>query len=262
MTEPRLTAFMREYLRRLEEFNATLDPPFSDMGLLREVFTHSSFLNEVPGSAGEFRSNERLEFLGDAVLGAAISHILFREYSSTREGGLTQIRARLVNRRVLAGLARDLGLGEHILMGRGMAASGGASNDRVLAGLFEAFIGGRYLELGFETVLELVERLFGPLMDEAAESPGYFDYKPGLQELTQRLFRETPQYELTKSVGPPHRRTYYVEVSIAGRVIGRGSGRNKKEAEQAAAREAMESLGREDERERAAREDRAPGAKE
>lgn len=242
MTEPRLTAFMREYLKGLERFNAALDPPFRDMALLREVFTHSSFLNEVPAGAGEFSSNERLEFLGDAVLGAAISHLLFKRYAATQEGGLTLLRARLVNRRVLADLARKLGLERHILMGRGLAASGGASNERILAGLFEAYIGGRYLEEGFDATLLRVERLFGPMMEEVGAEPGYFDYKPGLQELTQRLFREMPRYVLAKSSGAPHEKTYTVEVIVKGEVLGRGRGRSKKEAEQAAAREAMERL--------------------
>ncbi len=257
MRERCLVDSMGDYMRRLEKFNASLDPPFRDMALLREVFTHSSFLNEAPGGPGEFSSNERLEFLGDAVLGAAISHILFREFTSTPEGGLTLIRARLVNRRVLAGLARDLGLGGYILMGRGMAASGGASNERVLAGLFEAYLGGRYMEEGFDALLARVEDLFGPLLEEAAEEPGYFDFKPELQELTQRLFKEPPQYTLEDTSGPPHRRTYTVEVSIKGRVIGRGRGASKKEAEQAAAREAMERL-RRNEPEKGRQEEEAP----
>ncbi len=249
MSEPRVTAFMRGYLERLERFNASLDPPFSDMDLLREVFTHSSFLNEAAGRASEFpssgfSSNERLEFLGDAVLGAAISHLLFKEYPAMPEGGLTRLRARLVNRRVLAGLAQKLGLGDHLLMGRGMAASGGAANERILAGLFEAFLGGRYLEEGFDALLARVIGLFKPLVEDAATEPGYFDYKPELQEMTQRLFREMPEYRVTRQSGAPHERAYKVEVSVRGRVMGRGTGKSKKEAEQAAAKEAIAGIGR------------------
>jgi len=235
---------MDDYFKGLEDFNATLTPPFKDSSLLKEVFTHSSFLNEAASSKGAVaaRSNERLEFLGDSVLGAAISHLLFDRYPDMAEGGLTRLRARLVNGRVLCGLAREMGLQDYILMGRGMASASGAKNDRVLAGLFEAYLGARYIEEGFAGLYSHAERLFSGLIETAVREPGYFDYKPALQELSQRLFRSMPLYTLVGSSGVPHDRTFEVEVSINGKIRGRGRGKSKKEAEQAAARNALDRL--------------------
>ncbi len=247
MKERRSSAFMDDYLKGLSAFNATLTPPFRDRTLLKEVFTHSSFLNEASrdsggGEGGATRSNERLEFLGDSVLGAAISHILFDLYPEMQEGGLTRLRARLVNRRVLCGLAGQMGLQDYILMGRGMAGVGGAKNEKVLAGLFEAYLGARYIEEGFDGLLGHVERLFSHMIEDAVREPGYFDYKPALQELAQRLTKAAPLYSVTGRSGSPHARTFEVEVSIKGRVCGGGKGKSKKEAEQAAARNALEFL--------------------
>lgn len=242
-------SFMEDYLKGLVEFNETLSPPFKDIELLREVFTHSSFLNEAVVESGAdsarkaLRSNERLEFLGDSVLGAAVSQILFEAYPDMQEGELTRLRARLVNRRVLSGLAGELDLGEHLLMGRGMASADGAGNERILAGLFEAYLGARCIEEGFNPgLLGHVERLFSGLIEEAITEPGYFDYKPALQELAQRVFGSAPLYSVTGKSGSPHERCYEVEVSIGARVCGRGSGKSKKAAEQAAARSALEEM--------------------
>jgi len=242
--KPRKATFMDDYLKGLEDFNETLTPPIKDNALLKEVFTHSSFLNEAASSKGgaAARSNERLEFLGDSVLGAAISHLLFDHFPDMPEGGLTRLRARLVNGRVLCGLAREMGLQKYILMGRGMASTAGAKNERVLAGLFEAYLGARYIEEGFAGLYSHVERLFSGLMDAAVREPGYFDYKPALQELSQRLFRSMPLYTLAGRSGTPHDRTFSVEVSINGKIRGRGRGKSKKEAEQAAARNALDRL--------------------
>ncbi len=239
--------FMDDFQKGLDAFNAALIPPFKDPALLKEVFTHSSFLNEAPPPGGPMdrRSNERLEFLGDSVLGAAISHILFLRYPLMPEGSLTRLRARLVNGRVLFGLAIDLGLQNHILMGRGMAGTGGAKNEKALAGLFEAYLGARYIEEGFTGLFAHVERLFSGLIDDAVREPGYFDYKPALQELAQRLLKSMPIYTVTGRSGAAHDRTFDVEVSIKGRVRGSGIGKSKKEAEQAAARDALERLAEE-----------------
>jgi len=247
MKKERRSIFMDDYLKGLAAFNAALTLPFKDERLLKEIFTHSSFLNEAGGRAGgpvgaTPCSNERLEFLGDSVLDAAISHIIFKKYPQIHEGGLTRLRARLVNGRVLSGLARQLGLHDYILMGRGMARGDGAKNERVLAGLFEAYLGARYLEEGFEWFLLYVERLFSDLIEDAVREPGYFDYKPALQELAQRLTKSAPLYVVTDSSGSPHDRTFIVQVSIDGRPCGRGSGKSKKKAEQAAAKSALERL--------------------
>jgi len=242
--KPRKATFMDNYLQGLEDFNATLTPPIKDPSLLKEVFTHSSFLNEAASSKGAVaaRSNERLEFLGDSVLGAAISHLLFDRYPDMPEGGLTRLRARLVNGRLLSGLAKEIGLENHILMGRGMASASGAKNDRVLAGLLEAYLGARYIEEGFAGLYSHVERLFSGLIETAVREPGYFDYKPALQELSQRLLKSMPVYTLAGSTGTPHDRTFTVEVSINGKIRGCGTGKSKKEAEQAAARNALDGL--------------------
>ncbi len=213
---------------------------FRDQNLLRRVFIHSSYVNEQRDEYLE--SNERLEFLGDAILSAIISHILFERFPEKDEGELTKLRARLVNRRTLARLARDLDLGRYILMGKGEMLTGGRENPSILAATFEALIAGIYMDRGFKRTYSFVEGLFLPLIDESVTEPGHFDFKPGLQELTQRLYRVKPVYRLIRESGPPHRKTFEVEVRIRGEVAGRGIASSKKEAEQKAAQHALRRL--------------------
>lgn len=243
----------------IEEFKASLPFAFEDMELLKKVFIHQSFLNERAGMRLHVReSNERLEFLGDAVLQNAISHLLYIRNPGTPEGELTRLRSRLVNRTTLAKLARSISLDEYLLLGKGEQDGGGRENKTILAGVFEALLAAVYLEKGFTTALAYIDGLFSPLMESAHTEPGHFDYKPMLQELAQRLFKEGPSYRLVREEGLAHSKVFEVEALIAGRVVGTGSATKKKEAEQIAAHDALERL----KTENAGRVERGKGGKE
>jgi len=222
----------------MEAFKGRLDFSFKDEALLESVFVHSSFVNEKGG--GE--SNERLEFLGDAVLSAVISGILYDMYPDFREGELTSIRSRLVNRAVLSSLASELGMGELMRLGKGEKKSKGAENPAILADAFEALMAAAYLDAGFRAALVLIKELFLPLLKDALQGEKYFDYKPRLQELTQRHFKAAPVYRLVSEEGPSHKRKFSVEAMVKGEVMGKGSGARKKDAEQSSAKEALKEL--------------------
>lgn len=227
----------------IEEFRERLSLGLNDIGLLKKVFVHSSYVNETAAKTkAVLQSNETLEFIGDSVLSLAISDMLLKKHPQAGEGGLTSMRARLVNQKALAGLAVDLCLGKYMLLGKGEHSGGGRDNPRILAGAFEALIGAIYLELGFEKVFLLIEKLFAPKITGLATLPGHFDYKPALQELTQRLYKETPVYKVAGEEGPAHRKSFFIEVIVNGRVMGSGSASSKKEAEQKAAEEALKNL--------------------
>ena len=221
----------------IEEFRKSLPFPFEDRDLLKKVFVHRSYLNEKGGRGLE--SNERLEFLGDSVLGTVISDILFKRFPDLPEGELTHLRAKLVNRRTLARLAGSLALGEILLLGRGERLSGGGSNTANLAGVFEALLGAVFMERGFAGAYSYIEDLYAPMIEELLTLPGHFGYKPALQKICQKLYRENPQYKLISSDGPPHKKTFEVEVYVRGELYGRGSASRKKDAEQEAAGEAL-----------------------
>jgi len=186
-------------------------------------------------------NNEKLEFLGDAVLDLAISDLLMEKFPSADEGELSKRRAALVNARILAARGAELGLGALVRLGKGEEKSGGRRKASILAGAYEAVLGAVFLDGGFEAAREIVARDFGAdLAGERAEPP--IDPKSRLQEITQRLFRETPQYALVEASGPEHDRAFVAELRVAGKVYGRGSGKTKKEAEQQAAVQALRQM--------------------
>lgn len=229
--------------KALESFETGLPFKFTDAELLKKVFIHRSFLNEKEAlKRGDRESNERLEFLGDAVLSNAISHILYDKYPELHEGELTRLRARLVNRHTLAKIAREMSLNDYLFLGKGERSSGGCENPTILAGVFEALIAAVYLDLGFRKVFSYIKGIFTPLIDGSLAEHGHFDYKPRLQELTQRVFKEAPGYRLVREEGPPHRKVFEIEVVVGGEVLGTGSAAKKKDAEQLAAAEALEKL--------------------
>jgi len=200
------------------------------------ALTHRSF--------GDGPNNEKLEFLGDAVLSLAISDILMARFPAAREGDLSKMRAGLVNAEVLARKARDLDLGRWLRVGKGEDKSGGRDKPSILAAVYEALLGAVYLDAGYESARAVVEAHFaGEVLEQA--TPGQRDYKTQLQELTQRLFRETPAYTLVEQSGPEHEKRFVSEIRIGGQTRGRGVGRSKKTAEQAAAMEALAALARE-----------------
>ncbi|MCR4392545.1 MAG: ribonuclease III [Candidatus Acetothermia bacterium] len=198
---------------------------------LRVALTHSSYAGELP--LGQ-ESNERLEFLGDAVLDLAVADLLFRAFPERDEGELSKLRAVVVSQPVLAKVAEDLGLGPYLLLGKGEEESGGRRRPSVLASALEAVVGVAFLHLGYAPARALVERLLGEEVQRyAGERPP--DYKSLLQELAQARFGTLPNYELLQSEGPEHKKVFTVAATLAG-VSASGRGRSKKEAEQAAAK--------------------------
>jgi ribonuclease III len=198
---------------------------------------HRSWCAETPGH----ESNERLEFLGDAVLGLVVTDHVFRTYPRLPEGHLAQVRAAVVNAGALAEVAETLGLGRSLLLGKGEDASGGREKPSILADAMEAVIGAVYLDGGWDAAAELVMRLLGPRIAEAAAGPGGHDYKTRLQELAARRFDQLPRYDV-QGEGPDHAKRFSAVVFLAGQALGGGEGRSKKQAEQAAARVAWETL--------------------
>ncbi len=198
--------------------------------LARAALIHSSYANEM----GEPEDNERLEFLGDAVLDLALADILYRRFPERDEGELSKIRAVVVSRPVLAEVARRLSLGEYLLLGKGEEQAGGRERPSNLAAAFEALVGAVFLTHGYERSRELIEGLLGDEIDRYA-SQRVADYKSLLQELGQRRYGVLPAYSVIDSEGPEHRKVFTVSVELGGaRAVGRG--RSKKEAEQAAAK--------------------------
>jgi ribonuclease-3 len=204
---------------------------------LTVAMTHRSF-------SPEETNNETLEFLGDAVLALAVADLLMERFPRAREGELSKMRAALVNAEVLALKARALDLGPHLRLGKGEEKSGGRDKESILAAAYEAVLGAVYLDGGYEAARQAIGMHF--VEDVAAQlGAASRDYKTRLQEITQRLFRETPVYTLVEESGPDHEKLFVSEIAIAGRSCGRGVGRSKKMAEQAAAMTALEALARE-----------------
>ena len=199
---------------------------------------HRSWCAETIGAD----SNERLEFLGDAVLGLVVTAHLFRAYPSLPEGELAKVRASVVNSEALAEAQTGGDLGDALLLGKGEDSSGGREKPSILADAMEAVIGAVYLDGGWSPAADLVMGLLGERIEGAAAGPGGQDYKTRLQELAARHFDQLPRYEVIDD-GPDHAKRFFASVSVAGMVRGRGEGRSKKQAEQGAAREAWETLG-------------------
>ena len=214
---------------------------FRDRGLLEHALTHRSRVAE--DLSGGVRDNESLEFLGDSVLGLVIADMLFRQFPGYDEGQKSQIKAAVVSTVSLARQADRLGLGQHLLLGRGEEKTGGRLKPAILADGYEALIAAIYLDGGLPAASAFLLREFQDAVDEAdqAEVRGS-DYKSALQERLQSGGRPLPEYHVVAQDGPDHRRTFHVEVTVVGEVLARGTGKAKKEAEQEAAREALDRL--------------------
>lgn len=213
---------------------------FTDITLLDNALTHRSFVNE--NTTLDCRDNERLEFLGDAVLELTISDILMKRFPDHSEGQLSKLRASVVNEQPLAELARRFALGEHLLLGKGEEGSGGRLKPSLLANAFESVIAAMFLDGGFDRTAAFIGGLFGPLLEKSDLSTIYRDYKTAAQELCQVLFREMPRYTVISETGPDHDKRFEMSLVIGEQVIATGTGRSKKDAEQQAARIAMEKL--------------------
>ena len=195
-------------------------------------------------STGDGAHNETLEFLGDAVLSLAVSDLLMRSFPAATEGDLSKMRASLVNAEELAQKARAMDLGRWLSVGKGEERSGGRAKEKILAAAYEAVLGAVYLDAGWEPARQVVEAHFAPGLAREPQAPGHRDYKTRLQELTQRVHREMPVYTLIEERGPDPEKEFVVELAVGGRVLGRGVGRSKQLAEQAAAMEALAALER------------------
>lgn len=209
---------------------------FSEPALLKLALTHRSVSSEDPAR----NDNERLEFLGDAVLQLVITHVLYDRYPHLAEGQMAKVRAAVVSRGALAEIARALGLGDHVDLSPAEQSTGGRDKDSILADAMEALIGAIYLDGGLEPARSVILELWDSRVAERAKDPGVKDYKTRLQELVARQGLR-PEYRVVGS-GPDHDRRFTAEVLVSGRRQGSGEGRSKKEAEQAAAREALGQL--------------------
>lgn len=217
---------------------ASLEYSFAQPGLLRLALTHRSVSSEDPAR----NDNERLEFLGDAVLQLVVTDLLYDSYPQLAEGQMAKVRAAAVSRATLAEVARSLDVGKYVELAPSEEATGGRAKNSILADAVEAIIGAVYLDGGLEPVRELVLRLWSKRVAERARQPGVKDYKTRLQELTARDGRR-PEYRV-EGTGPDHDRRFTAVVSVQGTDYGSGEGKSKKEAEQEAARKALESLSR------------------
>lgn len=213
---------------------------FRDRALLQEALTHRSRANEAGGTLPD---NQRLEFLGDSILGFLVGRELYLCHPGCTEGELSRHRAALVDEENLARLAQALDLGSYLLLGKGEEKSGGRGKKSLLADAYEALIAAVYLDGGMQQVQLLVERQFGHLVAGGTPAALTRDYKTELQELTQSRLGTVPRYELLATAGPDHDRSYRVAVHVGNSVAGEGSGRSKKVAQQDAARAALEKLG-------------------
>ena len=205
--------------------------------LLERALTHRSYAYENGG----LPTNERLEFLGDSVLGLVVTDALYRNHPELPEGQLAKLRAAVVNMRALAEVGRELDLGRFVRLGRGEESTGGRDKASILADTLEALLGAVYIEAGLERAAELVHRLFDPLIEEAATLGAGLDWKTSLQELTAAGALGVPEYVVTET-GPDHEKEFRAVVMVSGDAYGEGSGRSKKEAEQEAAASAWRSI--------------------
>jgi ribonuclease-3 len=224
-----------------DELQKAIGITFADPELLKLAFVHRSYLNEAKHT---HNSNERLEFLGDSVLSLLTSHFLYKTYPEYPEGTLTNIRSSLVKTTSLSDISKSLGLGELLFLSHGEEASGGRTNQSLLADVFEALLGALYLDQGIETAKQFLEKYLFPNAEGIIATKSYIDYKSLLQELIQQDSRISPTYHVIKSEGPDHARTFWVQARAGETVLGSGSGKSKQEAEQVAALAALEKLGK------------------
>lgn len=224
---------------KLAALQKALGVSFNDPSLLEQALVHSSYLNENPSIAV---SNQRPEFLGDAVLGLVIAQELYRRLPQTSEGKMTELRSWLVRGDSLSRLAGSIRLGSYLYVGKGEEASGGRDKPANLAGALEAVIGAIFLDQGFKPASDFVLKLMSKELDQALSQGIAPDYKSQLQELIQARHQLAPTYQVIEATGPDHDRRFTVEVRLGDTVLGRGRGKSKKEAEEEAARSALQQL--------------------
>jgi len=230
-------------IMKFKEFQTRIGIQFENEKLLIQAFTHSSYVNEHRKKP--YEDNERLEFLGDAVLELTVSKFLFEKFPTMSEGQLTKMRAAIVCEPSLVSFANELAFGDVVLLGKGEELTGGRTRPALLADVFEAFIGALYLDKGLEQVFQFLEKVVFPKINAGAFSH-VMDYKSQLQELIQRDGQGIIEYKVLQEKGPAHNRIFISKVSLDGVELGVGSGKSKKEAEQRAAQLALEELKKND----------------
>jgi ribonuclease-3 len=226
---------------KFTELEKQIGIQFKDRKLLKNVFIHRSYLNE--NFDPNLSSNEKLEFLGDSVLSLTTSIYLYKSYSDLKEGDYTDIKASIVRTESLAEVARKLNLGSYLYLSHGEEKGKGKDKTNILADLFEALIAAIFIEKGFETAYNFIlNNLFKNKLDNIISQKLYLSPKSRLQELTQGTYKELPEYILVESTGPDHKKVFTVSVKVHGVEKGRGVGKSKKQAEEAAAQNAVDSL--------------------
>lgn len=228
-------------LMTFEELQKTTGIQFKDQKLLKQAFVHRSYLNENKEFAS---SNERIEFLGDAVLSFLTSHFLFTKYPHYPEGILTNIRSSLVKTMSLASVAQSLGFGQLLFLSKGEEEGGGRQNTSLLADTFEAFLGALFLDQGVGMAKQFLQTQLFPKAADIVTKKSYIDFKSLLQEIVQEQSRISPTYRVKKTQGPDHSKTFWIEAVVGERVIGSGVGKSKQEAEQQAASAALVGMGK------------------
>lgn len=229
-------------LADFKKLQKRLGVTFKDVSVLRQALVHRSFIHENPGF--DLPDNERLEFLGDSVIGFVTALKIYKDSPALSEGEMTKMRAALVRKESLARLAGSLELGRYLYMGRGEESSGGRDKQSILSGAFEAVVGAVFIDQGFDACSEFILRVFDEGMGRTMVRYITADYKSQLQELIQSRNRTAPTYRIVQEVGPDHAKEFTVEVSVDGVVIGSGRGKSKRQAEMEAARVALDSLNR------------------
>jgi ribonuclease III len=232
-------ALSRDRKALLAAFQARAGIRFRSPELLNLSFTHRSCGNEDPSRS---QNNERLEFLGDAVLGLVAASCLYGTLSDRSEGELARVKSYVVSEEVLSEISKSLGIDEFLLVGKGEEQSGGRAKKAILADAMEAVIGAYYLDAGFDPCFKFVRRLVEPEIGKVLQNRHHKDYKTTLQEYAQKYHRTYPEYRLVKKSGPDHDRTFWVSCEVAGSEYGPASGKNKKEAEQGSAKAAYDAI--------------------
>lgn len=227
-------------MKNLDNLEKKLGIKFKNRKLLAQTLVHRSYLNEVTGRG--IRSNERLELLGDSILSFIITEWLFKEFPDYPEGELTNLRSNIVRTSSLAQIAQELNLGVYLLLSRGEQESGGAENPSILADTLEAVIGAIYLDRGIATAQNFIQEKFTPLIEEITRKGEFKDAKSILQEKLQAQLQQTPIYKTLKEEGPDHDKIFTVGVYIQSKLLAKGAGKNKQEAEEKAAKTALERL--------------------
>ncbi len=218
----------------------TLGYSFNNQELILQAFKHPSYVYEKDELG--ISDNQRLEFLGDAVISLAISHLLMESFPEIREGDLSKYRASLVSESGLYHIAHELQLGDYLLLGKGEEQTSGRKKPSIISDAFEALIGAIYLDGGFEEALRIIAKLFSLLLNKINIGKSINDFKTELQEYSQDTFQSPPEYRVEKETGPDHDKTFYVSVYLKKKLMGRGKGKSKKEAEQKAAKETLACL--------------------